>query len=429
MNVAVVLAMTCFCIRGVLVFGLAAFVTILWHSLHLSGSFILPLALLSIITLACYFNCLHTERLTQKAKVELGNLEEENNILTVELHHACLENNNLKQKLQRYITLKDLTDTLSSTLSLEKATSLISSETFNVIGKSEACLLYLVDQDRQRLYLASTKRQEDRLEIKAKEGDVFDNWVFKQRTRLMVKDIKKDFRFSAQEVKKEEARGVQSLISAPLVVGNKVLGILRLDSKHPELYDTDDLRILDIMSDLAAVAIQTTMFYQKTQKLAITDGLTGTFVHRHFQERFEQEISRTLWTNSQFAFLMIDIDNFKSYNDKYGHIAGDIVLKQIAGLIKSGVNPGDIVARYGGEEFGVLLVDTPQYEAIKIAERIKEKIEKEKFVLRREATKVTISAGIAFFPKDARKREDLIRRADMALYKAKAEGKNRICIS
>ncbi|MBU3933897.1 MAG: GGDEF domain-containing protein, partial [Candidatus Omnitrophica bacterium] len=115
--------------------------------------------------------------------------------------------------------------------------------------------------------------------------------------------------------------------------------------------------------------------------------------------------------------------------DKYGHIAGDIVLKQIARLIGETCNPGDIVARYGGEEFGVLLVETDKNDALKTAERIRKRIEEEKFVLRREATRVNISGGLAFFPEDEKEKEGLIRKADLALYKAKSEGKNRICTS
>ncbi len=274
--------------------------------------------------------------------------------------------------------------------------------------------------------LAGTKAAHPHYEVKLKKSDIFDNWVLRQRTPLMVDDTRRDFRFNVQDIGKE-ARAVRSLISAPLISENKLRGILRLDNTSQKVYDSDDLRLLDIISNLSAVAIQNTLLYQELEKLAITDGLTGLLVHRYFQERFEEEISRALWTNSQFAFLMIDIDNFKSYNDRYGHIAGDIVLKKIAKLISSGVNPGDIVARYGGEEFGVLLVNTHKSDALKIAQAIREKIEKEEFILRRQVSEVRISGGIAFFPEQGKTKENLIQRADQALYKAKREGKNRIC--
>jgi len=276
--------------------------------------------------------------------------------------------------------------------------------------------------------MVSAKIEDPRQEIIHKNGDIFDNWVFKQRRRLIVDDSQRDFRFNMPESIDPDQRKVRSVISAPLISENKLLGILRLDNAASKVYNADDLRLLDIISDLAAVAVENSRLYQKIQKLAITEGLTGLFVHRYFHQRFDEEISRAFWTNSEFSFLMLDIDNFKTYNDKYGHISGDIVLKQIARIISESVNPGDIVARYGGEEFAVLLVDIKRAEAEKIAERIRKRIEQKQFVLRRQVSQVCISGGLSFFPKDGKLKESLIQRADQALYKAKDEGKNRICI-
>ncbi|MFH1045715.1 MAG: sensor domain-containing diguanylate cyclase [Candidatus Omnitrophota bacterium] len=428
--ILVIICALCFSVRGVLVStGVGLFIIFLAGPRFGQQNVISSLALLAIIGYGFYLYCARSERTAQKYRVDADEVEEEKNVVTVELHHAHLENSSLKTKLLKYTALKDLTETLSSVLSLEKTLTIVSDQAFQLINKSTSCLLYLVDQEKQSLSLAQVKcATQTPCEIKTKQGDIFDNWVFKQRTRLMVKDTLKDFRFNTIGNPGEESRGVLSLIAAPLISENKVLGILRLDNTRPDTYDTDDLRLLDIISDLAAVALQTTLLYQRIQKLAITDGLTGLFVHRHFQQRLEEEVSRALWTNSPFAFLMIDIDNFKTYNDKYGHISGDIVLKRIAGLLAKAVGPGDIVARYGGEEFALILVDVSGPEALKTAELIREKIAQEKFVLRREITKVTISGGLSFFPKDANKREDLIKRADLALYKAKSEGKNRVCI-
>ena len=436
LNFIIILAATYFGATSVVIFGSLGVLVILLHSLRISGLTpplraeagfaFLPLLLLGITICIFYTYYLKANRLTREINTELDDIEEERNVLGVELEHLRLENSSLLQKLQRYATLKDLTQTLSSTLSLGEAISLITNETFRIINKADSCLLYLVNKERQELSLAGTKAAHPHYEVKLKGGDIFDNWVLRQRTPLVVDDTRRDFRFNVQDIGKE-VRAVRSLISAPLISENKLRGILRLDNTSQKVYDSDDLRLLDIISNLSAVAIQNTLLYQELEKLAITDGLSGLLVHRYFQECFEQEISRALWTNSQFAFLMIDIDNFKSYNDRYGHIAGDIVLKQIAKLISSGVNPGDIVARYGGEEFGVLLVNTHKSEALKIAQAIREKIEKEEFILRRQVSEVRISGGIAFFPEQGKTKENLIQRADQALYKAKREGKNRIC--
>ena len=429
LNFVIILGAVYFADTGVLIFGALGLLVILSASFPFPAFKIFSALLLVTTTLILYRYCLKITHFVRRNNVELENIEGEKNMLAVELEHLRIEDSALKGKMRRYAALKGLTEDLCSVLSLDTAASLIAEQSFRIVDKPSACLLYLVDKERQELYLAASKTHDADYEIKAKRGDLFDNWVFKRRTRLMIKDAKKDFRFDTYEAERDEARGVRSLISAPLIGGNKVLGILRLDSTSCEVYDADDLRLLDIISDLAAVAIQNTVLYQETEILAITDGLTGLFVHRHFQERFDQELSRALWSNSRLAFLMVDIDNFKGYNDKYGHIAGDIVLRQIARLISESCNPGDIVARYGGEEFGVLLVETDRADALKTAERIRKRIEEEKFMLRREATRVNISGGIAFFPEEEKEKEGLIRKADLALYKAKSEGKNRICTS
>jgi diguanylate cyclase (GGDEF)-like protein len=429
LNLLIILSAIYFTDMVVLFFGALGILLVLFNSSLFPQLKVFVIGLLVVTTLIVYCYCLKIKHFIRQHNVELERIEEEKNILSVELEHLCVENKALKEKLKRYAALKNLTETLSNVFSLDEAISLITDEAFKIINKASVCLLYLVDDKKQRLYLASSKTQNVHYEVKTDEGDIFDNWVFRRRTRLMIRDAKKDFRFSAHEIETGRRTDVRSLIAAPIIGVNKVLGILRLDNTSTDSYAADDLRLLDIICDLAAVAIQNTVFYQKIQNLAIVDGLTGLFVHRYFQQRFDQELTRALLTNSCFAFLMVDIDNFKGYNDKYGHIAGDLVLKQIVKLIKQNCNPGDIIARYGGEEFGILLVETNKADALKVAERIRKSVAEQKFILRREITRVTISGGVSFFPDDEKEKEDLIRRADQALYKAKTEGKNKICTS
>jgi len=427
LNLLIILIAFHFGGQGLFIFGSIGLLVSLLHSLRMSDFSILPTLLLVATSCLSYGYFLKINRLQQRADLELDNLEEERTALEAELNHSRRESASFKQKLDRYATLKGLAETLSTTVSLEKATFLITNEALRIIGKSYSGLLYLIDRQKQQLKLVSRKVQDPQHELKVKGGDIFDNWMLKQRTPFIVEDTKKDFRFNIQDAE-EDAPGVRSLISVPLISQKKLLGILRLDNTVQRAYDADDLRLLDIISNLSAVTIQNTLLYREMENLAITDGLSGLFVHRYFQERFEQEISRAAWTNSQFSFLMIDIDNFKQYNDKYGHISGDLVLKKIAKLIASSVNPGDIVARYGGEEFGILLVDTPKTEAARVAFAIRERIEGERFILRRQATEIRVSGGMAAFPEDGKLKEELISRADQALYEAKHKGKNKICI-
>lgn len=171
-----------------------------------------------------------------------------------------------------------------------------------------------------------------------------------------------------------------------------------------------------------------TEFYKK---LSQVDSLTGVFNHQYFQEILKAEIERAKKYNRQLSLIMIDVDNFKIYNDKNGHPMGDFVLKKIVWLIKNTVRESDFVARYGGEEFCVILPDTSLAGAAATSERLRNAVLAAQFdneeILPQK--KITISLGIASCPQHALTREELIEKADKALYKAKTSGKNKTCLS
>lgn len=167
----------------------------------------------------------------------------------------------------------------------------------------------------------------------------------------------------------------------------------------------------------------------RLEKEAITDGLTGLFNHRHFYNRLEFEINRAARANSPLSVLILDVDNFKQYNDKYGHPKGDEVLRRCSAAIRESVRGIDIAARYGGEEFAVILAETDKKGAIVAAENIRRAIEAQKFSDGEGDVphNVTVSIGVSSYPADTKEMNDLVKKADDALYTAKREGKNRVC--
>ena len=189
----------------------------------------------------------------------------------------------------------------------------------------------------------------------------------------------------------------------------------------------------DELQELAAdFNMMADSLFDKTRRLekeAITDGLTGLFNHRHFFSRLEFEINRAIRANSPVSVLMLDVDNFKQYNDRYGHPRGDEVLRKCAAAIRDSVRGVDIAARYGGEEFTVILTDTDKNGAMVVAENIRRAIEEQRFSDEGgDAThNVTVSIGVSSYPADTMEMKDLIKKADDALYTAKKEGKNRVC--
>jgi two-component system cell cycle response regulator len=165
--------------------------------------------------------------------------------------------------------------------------------------------------------------------------------------------------------------------------------------------------------------------YERTERSAVTDGLTGLYNHAFFLQALRQEVLRSKRHGLRAALLLLDLDNFKRVNDERGHVEGDRVLMRAAAVVREGVREIDVAARYGGEEFAVLLPDTSRLGAFVVAERIRRRIE-ERFA--RGRSLVTVSGGIAVFPDDAATPADLIVQADAGLYGAKAAGKNRILL-
>lgn len=168
--------------------------------------------------------------------------------------------------------------------------------------------------------------------------------------------------------------------------------------------------------------------YERTARSAVTDGLTGLYNHAYLLQALRREVLRSRRHALSVSLAMFDLDDFKRLNDTRGHLEGDKVLIKAASLLTESLRGIDIAARYGGEEFAVILPDTSRAGAYTVAERIRARIE-EHFGRRKGAPRVTISGGIAAYPYDAQGLEDLLRRADEGLYRAKAEGKNRICFA
>lgn len=199
-------------------------------------------------------------------------------------------------------------------------------------------------------------------------------------------------------------------------------------SRKIEIFSRDELGELGASINYMADRIRERL--EEAEHLATIDGLTGLYNHRYLQQKLEEEIERAGSLKIPLSLIMIDIDYFKHYNDSQGHPAGDKVLQQISRILRKNLRGVDTAARYGGEEFAVILVDTKPEEAVEVAERIRQTVENFPFTGRDEqpAGRLTISMGIASYPSNALKKDDLIKMADDALYKAKYISKNKVVL-
>jgi len=210
----------------------------------------------------------------------------------------------------------------------------------------------------------------------------------------------------------------------PILSRESIRGVLFLDRKEDEPPFTEERAgLLFTMASQLGLAIDNARLYRATLQMSLTDGLTGLYNARYFYERLEVEMSRAKRYKHDLTLFMLDIDFFKRYNDTYGHLSGDEALKHVARILKENSRATDTVARYGGEEFCVILPETSPEQSTILAERIRHAVETAPLA-------ITISIGVAALAgnEDVRVAEDLVRLADKALYRAKDEGRNKVCV-
>ncbi len=189
----------------------------------------------------------------------------------------------------------------------------------------------------------------------------------------------------------------------------------------------DQRETVVILAHRLALALRRIRLYQAIEKMAITDSLTNVYTRRHILERFKEELRRSTARGIKLSFLMIDVDYFKHFNDQYGHLTGDQILREITRVIRESVREIDICGRYGGEEFSVILPDTDRGGAKFVAERIRTTVAQAMIRAYDTMIRTTVSCGIATFPDDGKQVDELIDKADWALYRAKKSGRNTTC--
>ena len=221
-------------------------------------------------------------------------------------------------------------------------------------------------------------------------------------------------------------------VTVPLKTKDKVLGAILVDNVFNKKPITKpDVRMLTMFANHAGLAIENSRLYEETVYLSNTDWLTKLCNYGRFQQLLSLEIEKAKIRSSSTSLVMIDVDNFKNFNDTHGHLKGDEALKNIAAILQSRSRKCDIVARYGGEEFTIIMPDTSKDNSKLFAERLRSEVEKsyaEDTAITTDK-RLTISAGIATYPEDALVKDDLMSMADTALYQAKHSGKNRIYLA
>lgn len=331
----------------------------------------------------------------------------------------------LHRQLELRHELLNLSTALLSTLDQEDVFALITSMLKQMV-EFDTMDIRLFDEDARELVAiyARDENADEMLGFRSSIDEGVSGWVFRHNQAQLVNDMDHDPR--AVFVPGTEEGEPQASIIVPLNVRGKVTGVLSIDRLHGRTFDENELEPVKLFANMAAIAIQNARTYEDMERQAISDGLTGIHNYRHFRDTLKATVSRAERYDETFCLLMMDLDHFKTVNDTIGHQAGDDVLRAVADVLRSCSRESDYQARYGGEEFVMLLPQTGLSEASTLAERVRAQVAE---MNAGPGLRVTMSIGVASFPDSAGDSDGVLAAADAALLRAKARGRDRVCLA
>ena len=289
--------------------------------------------------------------------------------------------------------------------------------------QSERASLLLRNEHAEGLVAKATVGARINLFAEPNIGERVSKLVLEDGSPVVVEDIK---RIGIRSAPASWRYKTNSFLSYPITIGPRMIGVMNFTDKVTgDAFDDRDLELLEAIGPQIAVAIDRTVLKDKAgefEQLSVTDALTGLLNRRYLEKRLAEEIQRSKRHRFPMSLMMLDVDGFKSYNDAFGHPAGDAALRIVAGILQDILRGADVAARYGGEEFAILLPQTTSAEAATIAERLRQRIEHTEFPKRQ----VTVSIGISSVSNDLETPADVIGGADHALYEAKNQGRNNV---
>ena len=335
------------------------------------------------------------------------------------------EKEDLDKTLQNLSLLYSIGKAMNYISDLKNLLQYILSQAIDITSAEKgSIMLYNLETDRLNIRvlagLEDTEYQEkvNNNEIRCrsfKPGEGIAGRVFMTSKPMIVNNIREDDLFI-----NSETSYVHSIACIPMIVYSDVVGVINVtNKKNGKEFTEEDVEMLKAVADQAAVAVNKAQLWD----MAVTDSLTGLYVRRYFMVKLQEEIHRAERYGKRLSVIMADLDRFKKINDTYGHDAGDRALKTISQFLQKNIRDVDAIARYGGEEFVMLIPDADKEAAYCLAQRLREELGKVKF---EDLPPITISLGIATFPSDSTDIEDLIKKADAAMYEAKQKGRNRV---
>lgn len=366
-----------------------------------------------------------TVRADEKGTDEIGYLATSFNVLADEITNWRTNLEELAaNRIKDLTTLFDVVNTVSKSLDLDKVLPDVLVRVLASMGAGKGAII-LLDRDGKKLLLKACRGlSEESLNhvVDKGQGCVGDVILKNSPIRVSGGDDA-----DSVPVTGLEQENIWSALVVPVTVRGEVLGVLALYGENKDQFTDEEGAVLETIGNQVGVAVENARLYEKTLELAQVDGLTGLANRRHLMERLKREIDRAERYHTSLSLIILDLDKFKSFNDTYGHLQGDELLKAFSSMLCHQIRSADIAGRYGGEEFCVVLPNTSVKGALVIAERIRNAMVDIKIPVGdgRPAAGRTVSIGVAEFKGDESV-EEILNSADSALYRAKQDGRNKV---
>jgi len=330
----------------------------------------------------------------------------------------------LREQDNEITFINRLATIVTSSVSIETIFEGLVRELRNVMHSDWVTITFIDEEELQVLALSSTTGSSRQVEHRIPLKGTATEWVCRERRSLYEADLAQQRMFYTGESYLKQ--GIRSIVYLPLTIKDESIGSLIVASQHPDAFTRKQIGLLEQVALQIATPIENSQLYAQAEQRARIDELTGLFNRRHFEERLKEEVSRHSRHGDVFSIFLLDLDNFKTYNDIYGHPSGDILLNQTGKIIKSSLRDADQAFRYGGDEFVVILPHTTMDNGRTVADRVRQRIAEE---MKKKEIAVTCSIGLACYPSDGVISGELVTVADTALYFAKRTGSNRVYLS
>lgn len=333
-----------------------------------------------------------------------------------------------RREHEKVTHLVDIIKTVNSVLEPVRVIDVVM-EKAHVSLRSEIWCLFLLDEREETLTLARTggvQLDNDR-PYRVPLGRAVEGRVLETRRPLIINDLRNDSRHDPEFDRRVGVES-RSVLAAPLISRGRVIGVVKLVNRLPgDFFSPADQSLVTLLMEPAAIALENAILFKKMEELSVTDDLTRLYNGRYLNSFLLREIKRCRRYHFPVSLIFLDMDGFKTVNDRFGHLAGSQTLTEIGQVLRQTVRDIDVVARYGGDEFVIVLPQTDAQGAMVIGERIRKRIENAKFLPGMGlSVHLTASLGISVFPELGRTRDELIHGADTAMYRVKGSGKNGV---